>query len=171
MKKLSFATLLICLSAFTCSAAGNMNAANAAKVEQSGDVVITSDARHFNPLTGIYDLNGHVYVKFPVHGESMIVKADTAQVKLYSQEVNAHGNITLQFGSLLFKCDKTYVPIKERKAEVEGNIYFKHEHTEIKADSAVYNWKARTATFKNASYNGSSKKATLTYNVTTKKLS
>lgn len=170
MKKFLFTTLFICLSAFTCSAASNFSPADAAKVEQSGDVVITSDARHFNPLTGIYDLNGHVYVKFPIHGESMIVEADTAQVKLYSQEVNARGNITLQFGTMTFKCDKTYVPIKERRAEVEGNIYFKHEYTEIKADSAVYNWKSKIATFKNASYNGRSKKGTLTYDVMKKKL-
>lgn len=170
MKQFFLTFLLICMSVLPCSAADTMNAADAAKVEQSDDVVITSDARHFNPLTGIYDLNGHVYVKFPVHGESLQVQADTAQVKLYSQEVRAQGNITLQFGTILFRCKETYVPIKNRLANVQGNIFFKHEYTEIKADSAVYNWKTKIATFKNASYNGRNKKSVLTYDVMKKKL-
>ena len=170
MKKLILTLILICFAACGFAANNTLTTQDAANIEQSGDVVINSDSRHFNPLTGIYDLNGHVYVKFPIHGEAMQVTADTAQVKLYSQEVNAKGNISLQFGELLFRCDKAYVPIKNRVANVEGNIYFKHEYTEIRADSAVYNWKTKIATFKNASYNGKSHKANLTYNVLTKKL-
>lgn len=170
MKKILIALLLTLIPLTALGASKNYSPADVAKAESSGDFVITSDVRHFNPLTGIYDLNGHVYVQLPVHEEQLKINADTAQVKLYSQEVNAKGNIELEFGEMLFRCDSTYVSIKERTAYVYNNIFFKHKFTEIRADSATYCWKTKLATFKNASYNGEPKKANLQYNVMTGKV-
>lgn len=170
MKKILLALLLTLIPLTALGASKNYSPADVAKAESSGDFVITSDVRHFNPLTGIYDLNGHVYVQLPIREEQLKINADTAQVKLYSQEVNAKGNIDLEFGEMTFRCDSTYVNIKERTAYVYNNIFFKHKYTEIRADSAAYCWKTKLATFKNASCNGGPKKANLQYNVMTGKL-
>lgn len=169
MKKILLIFILIFIPLFTYADSKSFNAADVAKAEQNGNFIITSDVRHFNPLTGIYDLNGHVYVNFPTHGEQVIIKADTAQVKLYSQEVTARGNIVLNFKEMLFNCDNVYVKHKDRTAYVNGNIYFKHENNNIRADSATYCWKTKLAVFKNASLNGASKKATISYDVMNKR--
>ena len=39
------------------------------------DPVITSDSRTFNPLTGVYDLQGHVFVQFPAHDTTLTIPA------------------------------------------------------------------------------------------------
>lgn len=165
MKKTFFTIIFTCLSFVVF--AGNITTSDISKAEQNSNFKITSDVRHFNPMTGIYDLNGHVYVKFPTHGEYLIIKADSAQFKLYNQEVTAKNNINLEFGDLIFKCDNVFTPIRERTAYVNGNILFTHKDKKITADSAVYNWKTKLATFKNASLNGKTKRANLTYNVLT----
>lgn len=169
MKKIFITFILICMSFVTFAETKNFNPADVAKAEQNGDFTITSDSRHFNPISGVYDLNGHVYVNFPTHGEQLTIQADTAQVKLYQQEVTARGNITLNFAQMLFKCDNVFVKHKDRTAYVNGNIYFLHENNEIRAEAATYCWKTKLAVFKNASLNGAAKKSILTYDVINKK--
>lgn len=39
------------------------------------DPVIKSDSRTFNPLTGVYDLQGNVFVQFPAHDTTLTITA------------------------------------------------------------------------------------------------
>lgn len=169
MKKFLLILILLCLPFNSLAGNAVVTPEDVAKAEQTGNFTITSDTRYFNPITGVYDLNGHVYVNFPTHGEQLIIYADTAKVKLYKQEVTANGNITLNFGDIMFNCDKVFAKIKERTVYVDGNIFFKHADSVIRADNATYCWKTKLAVFKNASLNGSSKKGILTYDVLNKR--
>lgn len=165
MKKFVTLLMLLCLPIYAQAATKTITPADVTKAEANGNFTITSDSRKFNPISGEYDLNGHVFVSLPTHGEQLVIKADKAKVKLYSQEVNAEGKITLSFGKMSFRCDKTHVVSKERTAYVDGNILFKHLKNTIKADSASYYWKGKLATFQNASVNGGQPQKEVKYNV------
>lgn len=167
MRKIITILMLMFLPVYALAATKTVTPADVAKAEANGNFTITSDTRHFNPISGEYDLNGHVFVSLPTHGEQLVIKADKAKVKLYSQEVTANGHITLAFGKMSFRCDETHVVSKERTAYVKGNILFKHLKNQIKADSAAYCWKTKLATFQNASVNGKDGQAEVKYNVMT----
>ena len=131
---------------------------------------IKSDSRSFNPFTGVYDLQGHVFVQFPAHDTDLTITGDTTQVHLYKLEVHGQGNITLNFGDLIFNCDKVDVYNSDRTAYVNGNCNFKDKETVITADTGSYCWKTKIAAFKgNVKINGKSHKGELAYNVMTKK--
>lgn len=134
---------------------------------------ITSDTRTFNPLKGIYDLRGNVFVQFPAHDTLLTITGDTTQVYLYDMEVHGQGNITLSFGDMSFKCDKVDVFHKERTAYVEGKCSFvdkfENKTVSITADKGSYCWKTKLAHFSgNVSVDGQKKKQDVTYNVITK---
>ena len=73
------------------------------------DPVIKSDSRTFNPLTGVYDLQGNVFVQFPAHDTTLTITGDATKVYLYAMEVHGQGNIRLSFGDMSFACDKVDV--------------------------------------------------------------
>ena len=111
---------------------------------------IKSDTRTFNPLKGIYDLQGHVFVQFPAHDTLLI---------------------TLSFGEMSFKCDKVDVYHSDRTAYVEGNCNFQDTGTTITADKGSYCWKTKLASFQgNVKVNGQPHAGDIGYNVITKKL-
>ena len=99
------------------------------------DPVIKSDSRTFNPINGVYDLQGNVFVQFPVHDTTLTITGDTTKVYMYAMEVHGSGNITLSFGDMHFKCDKVDVYHSDRTAYVDGNLHFQDAATTITADS------------------------------------
>lgn len=132
---------------------------------------ITSDVRSFNPLTGVYELQGHVFVQFPAHDKTLTITGDTTHVHLYQMEVHGQGNIKLLYDQLAFACDQVDVIHKERTAYVKGSLTFTHHKTTITADSGTFNWKTKLATFTgNLSLNGQKIQGPLTYNVLTQEL-
>lgn len=133
--------------------------------------VIKSDSRTFNPLKGIYDLQGHVFVQFPAHDTTLTITGDNTKVHLYQMEVHGQGNITLSFGEMRFKCDKVDVYHSDRTAYVEGNCDFKDKGMLITADKGSYCWRTKLASFQgNVKINGKAQKGDVVYNVMTKKL-
>lgn len=133
--------------------------------------IITSDSRTFNPLKGIYDLRGNVFVQFPVHDTTLTITGDTTQVYLYNMEVHGQGNITLSFGEMRFNCDQVDVYHSDRTAYVNGNLKFQDEAVNITADSGSYCWKTKLAAFHgNVKVNGKPQNDDIAYNVTTKKI-
>lgn len=88
------------------------------------DPVIKSDSRTFNPLTGVYDLQGNVFVQFPAHDTTLTITGDATKVYLYAMEVHGQGNIRLSFGDMSFACDKVDVYHSGRTAYVNGNLVF-----------------------------------------------
>ena len=132
---------------------------------------IKSDKRNFNPLTGVYDLQGNVFVQFPAHDTMLTITGDTTKVYFYKMEVHGQGNITLSFGEMRFKCDKVDVYNSDRTAYVEGNCDFKDDGMLITADKGSYCWKTKLASFQGkVKVNGKAYKNDVVYNVMTKQL-
>ena len=136
----------------------------------AAEPVIKSDSRSFNPLNGVYDLQGHVFVQLPAHDTTLTITGDTTQVHLYKMEVHGQGNITLSFGEMSFKCDKVDVYHSERVAYVEGKCRFKDGNVNINSDQGSYNWRTKLAVFQgNVKVNDKAQEDAVTYNVMTRK--
>lgn len=157
MKKILFLTLFILsLLPIICNA---------------GNFVVKSDSKSFNPLSGTYSLQGNVYVEIPVRDSTITITGDSAQVKLYSAEVHAEKNISLSYDGLTFKCDVVDVKASQEKAFVQGNMKFIDGNTTITADSGIYCWKTKLASFNgNVKINDKKQDGAITYNVMTKKV-
>lgn len=135
----------------------------------AAEPVIKSDTRTFNPLTGVYDLQGNVYVQFPAHDTMLTITSDQTMVSLYKLEVHGQGNITLTYDDLKFHCDKVDVYHKARTAYVTGNCSFINGATSISADKGSFNWKTKLASFEgNVKVNGIPQQNPVTYNVVNK---
>lgn len=131
--------------------------------------IITSDTRTFDPFKGIYNLQGNVFVQFPVHDTQLTITGDTTKVYLYDQEVHGEGNITLSFDQMAFTCDKVDVYHSKRTAYVTGNLLFDDKTNKITADQGSYCWKTKLASFSgNVKINSKKHKGDLVYNVMTK---
>ena len=135
----------------------------------AAEPVIKSDTRTFNPLTGVYDLQGNVYVQFPAHDTMLTITGDQTMVSLYKLEVHGQGNITLTYDDLKFHCDKVDVYHKTRTAYVTGSCNFVTGAVSISADKGSFNWKTKLASFEgNVKVNGVPQKGAVTYNVLSK---
>lgn len=133
--------------------------------------VITSDTRTFNPIKGIYDLRGNVFVQFPTHDTTLTITGDQTTVHLYNMEVHGQGNIKLSFGDMHFNCDKVDVYHSDRTAYVNGSLNFQDEAVNITADSGSYCWKTKLAAFHgNVMVNGQPQEGDIAYHVLTKKI-
>ena len=130
---------------------------------------ITSDSRTFNPLTGVYELTGNVFVQFPIKGTDITIVADYAKVQMYQLEVHGNGGIKLNFGDIGFTCDKVDVYGSERTAYMEGSSDFNADGVHITSDSSSYCWKTKLASFSgNVVVNGEAKSGTVYYNIKTR---
>lgn len=135
------------------------------------DPVITSDSRTFNPMTGVYDLQGNVFVQFPVHDTTLTITGNSTKVYMYAMEVHGNGNITLSFGDMHFNCDKVDVYHSNRTAYVDGNLHFNDSANTITADSGSYNWSTKVAAFHgNVVVNGTPHDGDIAYNVIQKQI-
>lgn len=135
----------------------------------AAEPVIKSDTRTFNPLTGVYDLQGNVYVQFPAHDTMLTITGDQTMVSLYKLEIHGQGNITLTYDDLKFHCDKVDVYHKTHTAYVTGNCSFVTGAVSISADNGSFNWKTKLANFEsNVKVNGVPQKEAVTYNVLNK---
>ena len=135
------------------------------------DPVITSDSRTFNPMTGVYDLQGNVFVQFPVHDTTLTITGDSTKVYMYAMEVHGNGNIRLSFGDMHFNCDKVDVYHSNRTAYVTGKLHFNDNATTITADSGSYNWSTKVAAFHgNVKVNGTPHDGDVAYNVVEKRI-
>ena len=152
MKKI-FLTILLIMSVFmsTCFAK---------------EPVISSDSKTFNPLTGVYELTGHVYVELESQGQPIIIKGDHAKVMVYNLEVHADKNISLTFGKLNFLCDNVDVYIGDKTAFVNGNCKFKDDRITSTSNKGSYNWQSKLAVFSgDVKLNGSPVDGDVKYNV------
>jgi len=128
---------------------------------------IKYNKQHFDPVRGIYYLEGNVSVTVG----SRVISADKAQVEMYSIEVHAQGNIHLQQDDIDFYGDTVDVYGSQKTAEVKGNLNFTQGKTSITSDSGVFNWDNKNAVFTGnvtvTTPNGSMKADKIVYNVMT----
>lgn len=133
--------------------------------------VITSDSRTFDPIRGIYDLRGNVFVQFPAHDTMLTITGDRTQVYVYAAEVHGQDDITLSYGNMNFRCDKVDVYGTKNIAYVSGNINFLQGGTSITADNGSFSWDTKLATFSgNVKVNGAPHQGGVTYNVISSKI-
>jgi len=128
---------------------------------------IKYNKQHFDPIRGIYYLEGNVSVTVG----NRVISADKAQVEMYSIEVHAQGNIHLQQDDIDFYGDTVDVYGSQKTAEVKGNLNFTQGKTSITSDSGVFNWDNKNAVFTGnvtvTTPNGSMKADKIVYNVIT----
>lgn len=128
---------------------------------------VSAKYTQFNPLTGVYQLEGQVTVKLP----GQIIVADQATVYLYQQKVSASGNVHLSDTNINFWCDQVQVAGSENIAFCSGNCLFRDGNTTIISQTGSFNWKTKLAIFNgNVKVNDASYPDETTYNVTTKQI-
>lgn len=129
---------------------------------------ITSDARTFNPLTGIYELTGNVHVELENHNQPILIQGQHAKVHIYTLEVHADNNISLTFGDMNFICDSVDVYNSNNTAYVNGNCKFTDSRINATSDKGSYCWKTKLAIFSgNVRLNGEPINGDVKYNVIT----
>ena len=77
---------------------------------------VSADNTQFNPLTGIYQLDGNVTVRLP----GQVIIADHATVHMYQLTVQASGNVRLSDNDISFYCDQVNVIGNESTAYCQG---------------------------------------------------
>ncbi len=133
--------------------------------------VIRSDTRTFDPLKGIYNLQGNVFVQLPAHEKLLTITADETTVYLYSMEVHGQGHISLTYESMNFNCDKVDIYHSNTTAYVSGNLNFVDGSTRITADAGSFNWDSKQAVFYgNVTVNGVKQNKDILYDVLNKKI-
>lgn len=128
---------------------------------------VSAEHTQFNPLTGVYQLEGSVTVKLP----GQIIVADQATVYLYQQKVTATGNVHLNDTNINFWCDQVQVEGSENTAFCSGNCRFRDGDTSILSKTGSFNWNTKLAIFNgNVKVNDALYPDGTTYNVIAKHL-
>ena len=104
---------------------------------------ITADKTYFDITTGLYNLEGNVYIE----AGSRIITAGTARVNMATLEVTGLGGITVNDGDIKFSGDSVFVSGAQSKADITGNIIFLRKDLTITADQVTFNWKTKEALF------------------------
>jgi len=105
--------------------------------------VIRADQQYLDINTGLYMLNGNVYIEV----NNRIITAGQAKVSLPTLEVWGSGGIAVTQGDIYFTGDSVYVHGSNDQATIEGNINFSRTNIKITADRVDYNWRDKNALF------------------------
>lgn len=105
--------------------------------------IIKSDRTYFDVATGLYVLNGNVYIEVG----NRIIKANQAKVDLASLEVWANGGVSVTQGDIYFTGESVYVYGSQKLAQISGGVSFSRTGVAITADSVDYNWQQKVAVF------------------------
>lgn len=105
--------------------------------------IIKADRTYFDVSTGLYVLNGNVYVEVG----NRIIKANQAKVSISSLEVWATGGISLTQDDINFTGDSVYVYGTQKKAQIAGGVNFSRTGISFSADSVEYDWGTKIAVF------------------------
>lgn len=104
---------------------------------------ITADQQYFDINTGLYVLNGNVYIEV----KNRVITAGQAKVNMSSLEVWGTGGITVNQDDISFTADKVYVYGSQDHAVVEGNVIFSRGNLKVTANQVDYNWRDKIAVF------------------------
>lgn len=105
--------------------------------------VINADKTYFDITSGLYVLEGNVYVEVG----SRIVRAHKAKVSIGSLEVWATGGVTLTQDDITFTGGDVYVYGTQKRAQIDGGVVLNRNEKTIRADSVDFNWGTKTAIF------------------------
>jgi lipopolysaccharide assembly outer membrane protein LptD (OstA) len=105
--------------------------------------IIRADQQYFDINTGLYVLNGNVYIEV----KNRIITAGQAKVSMGSLEVWGSGGITVNQDDISFSGDSVYVYGSQDRATVEGNVTFSRTNLKVTANRVNFNWREKNATF------------------------
>lgn len=105
--------------------------------------IIQADEQYLDISSGLYVLNGHVYVQVG----NRIITAGTAKVDLTGMQVWGSGGITLSQDDVYFTGDTVYVYGNDRYARITGGVQLQRSDLIITADTVEYNWRDKQAVF------------------------
>ncbi len=105
--------------------------------------VITADQQYLDVNTGLYVLNGNVYIEL----KNRIITAGQAKVNMTSLEVWGTGGITVTQDDISFTGDSVYVYGAQDRAKIDGNVNFARTGLKIVADKVDFNWRSKVASF------------------------
>ncbi|WP_371370668.1 LptA/OstA family protein [Sporomusa aerivorans] len=128
---------------------------------------ITADRTYFDINTGLYVLNGNVYIQVG----NRVITAGQAKVNPATLEVWAAGGITVTQDDIYFTGNSVYVYGTKDRATIDGGVNLSRDGLSITADNAEFNWHSKIADFKGnvqVTQNGNSWSAdSASYNVKT----
>ncbi len=105
--------------------------------------IIKADRTYFDITTGLYVLNGNVYVEVG----NRIIKANQAKVSIASLEVWAIGGVSLTQEDITFIGDSVYVFGTQKRAQISGGVNFNRPGIAFVADNVDYDWQTKIAVF------------------------
>lgn len=105
--------------------------------------VITADRTYFDINTGLYVLNGNVYIEI----KNRTITAGQAKVNPVTLEVWGSGGITVKQRDIYFTGDSVYVYGTKDHAKIDGGVSLSRDNLSISAESVDFNWRTRVAVF------------------------
>lgn len=105
--------------------------------------VVNADRTYFDINTGLYVLNGNVYIE----AGSRVITAGQARVNPATFEVWGGGGITVSQDDIYFTGDSVYVYGTKDRASITGGVNLSRSGLSIAADSVDFNWRTRVAVF------------------------
>jgi len=105
--------------------------------------VVTADHTYFDVNTGLYVLNGNVYIEV----RNRVITAGQAKVNLATLEVWGAGGITVNQDDIYFTGDSVYVYGTKNRAKIDGGVNFSRTGLAITADKVDFSWDTRVASF------------------------
>ena len=105
--------------------------------------VVTADHTYFDVNTGLYVLNGNVYIEV----RNRVITAGQAKVNLATLEVWGGGGITVNQDDIYFTGDSVYVYGTKNRAKIDGGVNFSRTGLTITADKVDFSWDTRIASF------------------------
>ncbi|MDF2876645.1 MAG: lptD 1 [Sporomusa sp.] len=105
--------------------------------------IITADRTYFDINSGLYILNGNVYIEV----RDRVITAGQARVNPTTLEVWGTGGITVNQRDIAFTGDSVYVYGSKAQAKIDGGVNLSRPGLSISADNADFNWRTRVAVF------------------------
>ncbi|MDF2636701.1 MAG: lptD 1 [Pelosinus sp.] len=105
--------------------------------------VVTADRTYFDINTGLYVLNGNVYIEV----SNRVITAGQAKVNPASLEVWASGGISVKQRDIYFTGDSVHVYGTKDQARIDGGVNLSRNGLSISADGVDFNWRTRVAVF------------------------
>jgi len=105
--------------------------------------IVTADNTYFDINTGLYHLNGNVYIKTG----NRTITADQARVNPNALEVWGTGNITVKQDDIIFTGSSVYVYGSKKLAKIDGGVNLSRNGLAISADRVEFSWGSKIAIF------------------------
>jgi lipopolysaccharide assembly outer membrane protein LptD (OstA) len=105
--------------------------------------LIKADHQYFDVNTGLYVLNGNVYIEV----QNRIITASQAKVSMGTLEAWASGAVSITQDDITFTGCNVYVFGMQNHATIDGGVNFSRNGLTISSDSVDYSWNTKIAKF------------------------